>query len=538
MYPFQMKDSCLVFGLCVIFIGHVESRENVRGISPSQQPFYRPARDFRCLDGSQIIPYDRLNDDYCDCGDSSDEPGTSACPNGSFYCANSGYRPNAIPSSRVNDGICDCCDGSDEYSKRKTCENSCIELGRQMREEALKQHQLESEGHKVYTEYCVRGQQAIEEKQTRLVDLEKERDDLDVKRAELETIKNEAEKPEKEAKDLHNQQWEAQKEKLKEERKRAAALEAFRELDADENNFVSTLEIQSHSEFDSDSNGEVSVDEAKKYLEELDEINFEDFVAKVWDNIKVVYRRPGSEKVEVPESKEETTTAGPEVTAANEEDEERYYGDDDGEDNEEDDDDDDKEDEQIPRKDDTKKEDEATEEEIPMPDYDEPTKQLIEVADAARSEFNSIDSQYRNVENEIREIKGLLDFDLGPNKEFYALKGQCFDYTDREYTYSLCPFERAAQRSKHGGTETSLGTWGSWSGPSASKYASMKYERGQNCWNGPDRSANVIMQCGVTNELISVAEPNRCEYQFVFNTPAICSEEPVLPEQHVVHEDL
>lgn len=63
---------------------------------------------FRCLDGSRSIPHSAVNDDYCDCPDGSDEPGTSACENSSirFYCKNEGHIPGSVRSSRVNDGIC------------------------------------------------------------------------------------------------------------------------------------------------------------------------------------------------------------------------------------------------------------------------------------------------------------------------------------------------------------------------------------------------------------------------------------------------
>lgn len=61
---------------------------------------------FKCHDGSQLIPFTSVNDDYCDCSDGSDEPGTSACSRGQFYCHNIGYQPKFIKSTMVNDGKC------------------------------------------------------------------------------------------------------------------------------------------------------------------------------------------------------------------------------------------------------------------------------------------------------------------------------------------------------------------------------------------------------------------------------------------------
>ena len=87
-----------------------------RGVRAELATFYNPASDFACLDGSGSVPFIQVNDDYCDCDDGSDEPGTAACPEGKFYCENKGHKSLIIPSSRVNDGICDCCDGSDEWA--------------------------------------------------------------------------------------------------------------------------------------------------------------------------------------------------------------------------------------------------------------------------------------------------------------------------------------------------------------------------------------------------------------------------------------
>lgn len=57
-----------------------------------------------------------FNDDYCDCADGSDEPGTSACSRvlvqqPTFHCKDGSF---LIFASRVSDGVIDCPDGSDE----------------------------------------------------------------------------------------------------------------------------------------------------------------------------------------------------------------------------------------------------------------------------------------------------------------------------------------------------------------------------------------------------------------------------------------
>ncbi|CAK4468065.1 unnamed protein product [Aphanomyces euteiches] len=64
----------------------------------------------------------RLNDNYCDCSDDTDdEPQTGACGVGFFYCTTLQV---LISSAFVGDGVCDCCDGSDEPANI-SCANTC-----------------------------------------------------------------------------------------------------------------------------------------------------------------------------------------------------------------------------------------------------------------------------------------------------------------------------------------------------------------------------------------------------------------------------
>lgn len=94
---------------------------DLRGVHSKDRHLYSAGADglFACIsDQKTRIPPEQVNDDFCDCPDASDEPGTSACPSGSFYCTAQvpGMPPQSISSSKVNDGICDCCDGSDEWA--------------------------------------------------------------------------------------------------------------------------------------------------------------------------------------------------------------------------------------------------------------------------------------------------------------------------------------------------------------------------------------------------------------------------------------
>ncbi|XP_021939758.1 glucosidase 2 subunit beta [Zootermopsis nevadensis] len=102
----------------------IQNEKNMllKGVHISDISVYTPNErgNFVCVHTREEIDFSRVNDDFCDClFDGSDEPGTSACQNGRFYCdtQNNIGHSESVPSSYVNDGICDCCDGSDEWTQ-------------------------------------------------------------------------------------------------------------------------------------------------------------------------------------------------------------------------------------------------------------------------------------------------------------------------------------------------------------------------------------------------------------------------------------
>jgi len=517
-----------------------------RGVPIERASLYEGNQEFKCLSNGHAIPMEHVNDDYCDCEDGSDEPGTSACPNALFYCENRPYKGSYIISSRVNDGICDCCDGSDEYDGTIKCDNTCEQMFAAIRaaqEQFLKKQEI---GYKVKLDYIQQGKRTKDEKVARLSDLETTKEVFVKQRNEAEEKKNLAETPEKEAKDKHEAAWNAVLDERKKAKETDVASIAFAELDANSDGIVDFPEIQNHMEFDIDNDGTVSDEEAKEYLEEKEEMNLEDFTNQVWPNIKEIYKAPeGVEPLleeepgtpDVPEPAKMDDPVPPptipddldiaEGGDEREDDDEGYL--DDRDDDHYDDEDEDEEDmedamERAERKLGRDVSTPATDEEEKMPDYDDEIKALISAADEARTQYNEADRKLKDFEKEITDINKYMELDMGPQEEFSALKDKCFEYTDREYTYKLCPFDKCSQRPKSGGIETSLGKWGHWYGPKEDKYSAMKYENGQGCWNGPARSCHVNMHCGEDNAVTSASEPSRCEYQFDFTTPSLCAE--------------
>ncbi|CAG8826587.1 14368_t:CDS:2, partial [Dentiscutata erythropus] len=59
-------------------------------------------------------------------------------------------------------------------------------------------------------------------------------------------------------------------------------------------------------------------------------------------------------------------------------------------------------------------------------------------------------------------------------------------------------------------------------------YTQQIYANGLRCWNGPERSVKLNLECGIENEIISVVEPEKCEYHLKMKTPAVCPDNPFI----------
>eukprot|EP00929_Paragymnodinium_shiwhaense_P048090 TRINITY_DN24369_c0_g1_i2.p1 TRINITY_DN24369_c0_g1~~TRINITY_DN24369_c0_g1_i2.p1 ORF type:complete len:434 (-),score=103.91 TRINITY_DN24369_c0_g1_i2:45-1346(-) len=179
-----------------------DAHARVRGAAPGLQAQYQRLREagrFQCLDGARSFSsFDVVNDEFCDCEDGSDEPGTSACagldqkassggfvPAPMFHCAwqlegaaeRAGAKAAAPTHGRfavlragaVNDGICDCCGGQDEWNEAvgaTTCSDRCAEEEKAQQAQASKA----KAGSQKRAEYAKRAKTLMSEKRFQGVD--------------------------------------------------------------------------------------------------------------------------------------------------------------------------------------------------------------------------------------------------------------------------------------------------------------------------------------------------------------------------------
>lgn len=128
-----------------------------------------------------------------------------------------------------------------------------------------------------------------------------------------------------------------------------------------------------------------------------------------------------------------------------------------------------------------------------------------------------------------------LTKDFGRDDVFRALKGTCVSTDSGEYTYEVCFLEKTTQKPKKGGGHTNMGNFARFEtvvvdeevradgkGLGKGERVAMKFENGQHCWNGPNRSSMVVLACAEANEVWKVMEEEKCVYRVEMGTPAVC----------------
>ncbi|KAJ3857201.1 glucosidase II beta subunit-like-domain-containing protein [Lentinula lateritia] len=516
------------------------------GIAPHLVSKYVPSRSdtWTCLDGSKEIPWDYVNDDSCDCADGSDEPGTGACPNQSFYCQNEGHIGSFIPSSRVRDGLCEsnCCDGSDE--RPGVCNNVCQEVGQVYRKKVEEETKIrKTQGSKIrstYIAYAHKEKKRLEEViETSAVQITAQ----DKEVARLRDIAERAETLSAAALEMKQQSplytslithsnalkslQREHKKHLQREKELSNILDALRTGYNPNYQDMAVLEaVRGWEEIaglphindvgkDSVSDEEAGVEEdtvsdvvqtkeevddemwsAEELENDLDDLLNSDYISLLLEHDEYVQSPPeGSVLFDiasylpdsiVPQYEEFKETILSLLVS---------FG--------------------IIKS-----------ETSSFTGTSLDTSRSRQVLTDAENELNKVKKEKENAENDLKEIFNIHGYGL--EGEWKKLDGTCLRTENGDYTYEVCLFGEAKQIPNKGGSTFSLGKFASWNPSPDIKpgeeayYQKQIYNRGARCWNGPERNVVLLLGCGTENTLNSVVELEKCEYQFTGTTPALC----------------
>ncbi|KAL7267495.1 hypothetical protein RUND412_009916 [Rhizina undulata] len=515
-----------------------------QGVSPEDASLYTGTAEgtFRCITHpSVIIPASQINDDYCDCPDGSDEPGTSGCAHlphknlaiPGFYCRNSGHTPSYLPLSRVNDGICDyefCCDGSDEYARvgGVVCENRCAEIGaeaKKLKEERLK---ARTEGVRKRDELIRKAVVARKEVEDNIVITQTKLEGMQLKVKRLEEDLKETEIKERaklaqaskppgraallvETAKQRTDELKTALVKLKESRddnehrlkEAEAILEALKvEYNPNFNDEGVKKAVRAWEEYLAAGNAE----RAKNVAEEGDLEQLLNGEGINWDEILDVEEPAGDAAVY---GFEHCLPAGAGSWIRKQLDGLRQM---------------------------------AVENGI-LPDNKEAGTLESKAVNAARDALSAAQREHEDSRKHLTTLEEDLRQPYGPSDVFRTLKGECISREFGEYKYEYCFLTKAFQKSLKDSSSTPLGEFArieivdtashndaaglfesGWEEAHEEKVSGieLRHENGQACWNGPKRSARIELFCSQENEIRNVVEEEKCVYKFEIGTPAVC----------------
>ncbi|KAI5116540.1 hypothetical protein M0805_004323 [Coniferiporia weirii] len=517
--------------------------ERTHGVKPSLLDKYAPTggepAKWKCIDGSKVIPWTSVNDDYCDCPDGSDEPGTSACPNSTFYCRNEGHIGATIRSSRVNDGLCEpeCCDGSDEQSG--VCPNICEKVGETYRAQVEAETKIRKTGAKIrstYISFANKEKKRLEslvavssrEVATREKEVARLKDILGrTETTSAAVIEQKKESPLYQSVIEHAAALKALK-RAKEElaaRERTlsdilsslragynpnyqdmAVLEAVRGYEyyaglpsSNDRDRAKDEEAEAEAEIEEE---EEKVEEAQKLEEgEWTKEQLEQGLDDLLDTDYVTLLLEHDQHVGIDSAQSILFDLSSYIPDAF-----------------------------IPQYEILRDSVVSFLETLGIArGTDEPSSDTSKARTAFQSAEHDLTKTRKEKEESQRELARLFDPEwYGTEGEWKKLDGQCLSKDTGDYTYEVCLFGEARQKPNKGGQTFSLGKFKHWNDAdgvevgSPDYYKVQKYLKGARCWNGPERSVTLLLECGTENAILSVSEPEKCEYQLTGTSPALC----------------
>lgn len=549
-----------------------------RGLNPNiDTSVYAAAIEagtFTCLSGGAPIPASRINDDYCDCADGSDEPGTSACNLATFYCENKGYNSMTLFASRINDGVCDCCDGSDEFVGETTaCPNTCKEDGAEYRKHLRERYEALKKGVEAKKKLQAEAGAIRAQKVAKAEELRESLSGAAKLVEEKTAAKEAAEEREKVEREQKLLEWEEQEDtRIAAVEEEIMAREASDEEDDEDGEGTVKVAVDDvgSSTVTSDSEAAakvVSAEEMNKPPSQVMEEGDDDEEEPIPESVKLenfdMNAYPDGVDAMNAETPPEATpavepcvmwrqTGGCKSTGPREADSDKdcsatipdgssgycecaegktkgypckhpsivcedvctelIIGDAIGSNVELNDVD-------YEDEGDDADEDEDVETVDPlirqtMPEWNS------EEANAIREELKTAESEKSSVSRELITAEKELTTDYGEDDVWLAVFGKCAKMERNKYAYEVCLFGEAKQNDGTG-SWLRLGSFDKWDENKAHR---MHFTGGQKCWNGPDRSMYVDFQCGEKFELLTADEPEKCVYHLEAKLPAVCDD--------------